>query len=61
MPHCIDRFPSIKVTCHNCNETYDEREITDEDVGIESNEFGQDVLSFICPRCGKQTTSLRRG
>ena len=51
----------IYVICKNCGKEYDEDEITDPEIDIEENERGFDVLTFICPYCGKETTSLRRG
>lgn len=54
-------IPIIKVTCKECHKEFDENDITDPDINIEENGIGQDVLSFKCPKCGKETTSLRRG
>jgi len=51
----------IYVNCKSCGKEFDENEITDPDIGIEENERGWDVLSFKCPYCRKETTSLRRG
>lgn len=51
----------IYVNCKECKKEYDEDEITDTEINIEENERGWDVLSFKCPYCGKETTSLRRG
>jgi hypothetical protein len=51
----------ITVTCKECREEFDENEIKDPDVSIESNERGWDILSFRCPYCGKRTESARRG
>ena len=53
--------PIIYVQCKNCHKEFDENEITDPDINIEENEMGWDVLSFKCPYCGQETTSLRRG
>jgi len=51
----------IYVNCKECEKEFDEDEITDPDINIEENERGWDVLSFKCPYCKKETTSLRRG
>lgn len=53
----------ILVYCRECDTQFDENDIdqNDGEVGIESNELGQDVLSFTCPYCKKETTSLRMG
>jgi len=51
----------IYVRCKNCEREFDEDEITDPEINIESDERGWDVLTFKCPYCHKETTSLRRG
>jgi hypothetical protein len=51
----------IYVICKNCHKEFDENEITDPEINIEEDIRGYDVLSFICPYCKKETTSLRRG
>jgi DNA-directed RNA polymerase subunit RPC12/RpoP len=57
----MEYTPVIYVHCNACDKTFDENEITDPEIGIEENERGQDVVSFVCPKCGKETTSLRFG
>lgn len=49
----------VYVTCGKCQKEFDENKITDEDINIEENDRGQDVLSFVCPYCNKETRSLR--
>lgn len=53
----------ILVYCKECDTQFDENDIShdDGDIDISENELGQDVLSFTCPYCKKNTTSLRRG
>lgn len=49
------------VTCHHCNERFDELDPKIHITNIEENERGWDVVTFVCPICGKETTSLRLG
>lgn len=53
--------PPIYVECRHCQQRYDENEIIDRDINIEEDTFGRDVLTFICPKCGVETRSLRFG
>ena len=51
-------FP-IYVKCPKCGSEYDEDEV--EITDIEENIFGQDTVTFECPRCGQVVKSLRYG
>lgn len=55
--------PYIYVTCGECGATFDEtRDLPEDNVtDIASDYRGRDVLYFICPKCKKQTESLRLG
>ena len=51
-------FPTY-VECPKCGSKFDE---TDVDItNIEENIFGQDTVTFECPRCGATVQSLRYG
>lgn len=50
-------FPTVYVHCNYCKTRFDENMV--ECDGIEENELGQDVVTFKCPQCKKETTSLR--
>jgi len=50
---------TITVTCTECKESHDEAKV--EFVNIEEDFEGRDVLTFVCPACGKTVKSLRRG
>lgn len=50
----------IVVTCGECKAEFDERGIK-EMIDISEDARGQDVLTFVCPKCKQLTTSLRRG
>jgi len=51
-------FP-IYVECSNCGSKYSEDEV--DITNIEENIFGQDTVTFECPRCDKIVQSLRYG
>ena len=51
-------FP-IYVECPICGSKYNENEV--ENVGIEENIYGQDSVTFVCPRCDESVHSLRHG
>lgn len=52
----------IFVECRECHQRTYEDELKDEDVtNIEEDIRGYDVLSFVCPKCGKETRSHRYG
>ncbi len=51
-------FP-IYVECPICGSKYNENEV--EIVGIEENIYGQDSVTFVCPRCDESVHSLRHG
>ena len=51
-------FPTY-VECPTCGSKYDEEEV--EITGIEENLFGQDTVTFECPRGCGQVQSLRYG
>lgn len=47
----------IKVYCTKCKDWIDEKLV--EFVNIEEGMFGEDRLTFVCPHCKKQSTSVR--
>lgn len=49
----------ITVHCPQCDTEFDEAMV--KFVNIEEDEFGQDRLTFVCPKCGETVSSLRRG
>lgn len=49
------------IACHHCHEEFGENDDNIKITNIEENELGQDVVSFKCPNCNKDTTSLRWG
>jgi Zn finger protein HypA/HybF involved in hydrogenase expression len=49
------------IACHHCHEEFGELDENIKITNIEENMLGQDVVSFKCPKCHKDTTSLRRG
>ena len=55
--------PYIYVTCEECGARFDEtRDLPEDNVtDIASDVLGRDVLYFICPKCKKDTKSLRIG
>jgi hypothetical protein len=57
--NCFER--GCLITCHHCQERFYESDPRITLDNIEENERGQDVVSFNCPKCGKETTSLRLG
>lgn len=60
MPLREDDYERPVVVTLSCNsERIDEREV--EFVNIEENFYGEDVLTFKCPRCGEIHKSLRLG
>jgi hypothetical protein len=50
-----------QVNCHYCHGSFYETDPRIEMTNIEENILGQDVVTFKCPKCGKDTTSLRVG
>ena len=51
-------FP-IYVECSKCGSKFDEDEV--EITNIEENFFGQETVTFKCPRCDETVKSLRYG
>lgn len=49
--------PTVYVHCNYCKTRFDENDVWADN--IEENELGQDVVTFKCPHCKKETTSLR--
>ena len=50
----------IHLHCTGCSENVPEHDVF-EITGFQSDEQGQDEVSFICPLCGAASTSLRQG
>jgi hypothetical protein len=53
----MNHEPTVYVYCRNCNNRIDENKV--KCTNIEENERGQDVVTFKCPFCNQETTSLR--
>lgn len=49
----------IYLECPECEEQVDEQTVKCTD--IESDDLGQDIVTYVCPECGDLTKSLRRG
>lgn len=50
-----------QVNCNYCHGSFYESDPKIVMTNIEENILGQDVVTFKCPKCGKETTSLRVG
>ena len=57
---CKGEKKMTNVYCNKIMEWFPE-ETLNKIIDVESNEQGQDVLTFICPNCGNQHRSLRAG
>lgn len=52
----------IKLDCPYCGETFPEDDLSEDAfLGIEEDMFGRDRVTFICPFCKKEVSSLRFG
>ena len=52
-----DRLPPIFVRCGTFHEWIDESTV--EVLNIEEGPMGEDILTFICPKCGETHKSTR--
>lgn len=48
----------IRVTCIHCESSFDETTVKITDIYSDMEE--RDVVTFVCPNCGKETESYRR-
>ena len=51
--------PKTVLTCAECENEIDETEVNTI-INIEENERGWDVVYYVCPFCGSDTSSLRK-
>lgn len=49
----------IIVSCPHCKQQFNEEDVEITDIYSDIQE--RDVVTFVCPGCGKKTESLRRG
>ena len=50
---------TVTVYCKSCKKRFEEQNV--KFVNLEENMYGEDVLTFICPECKTEQTSLRMG
>ena len=62
-----NQYPNpIFITCSECGEESDELQVEILDISesgtlMGANGIGADIVDFVCPKCGKETKSFRRG